>query len=68
MVDNIPESSNWKRYLEHCKEMKDIEMELNGQEVPEEKRRTLSLRLKHIREKIIPEFVTSFSGGEKPQA
>jgi len=68
MVDSIPESSNWKRYLDYCKEMKDIERELSAQQVPEEKRRRLSIRLKDIQEKIIPEFVTSFSGGEKPQA
>ena len=67
MKDNIAESSNWKRYLDYCEEAKDIERELSGQEAPEEKRKTLGIRLKDIREKIIPEFVASFSGGEKPQ-
>ena len=41
MVGDVHESSNWRRYMNYCREMEAIGRKLSNQEVSDEKRRRL---------------------------
>ena len=60
MVGDMHESSNWKRYMSHCGEVEAIGRKLNNQEVPDEKRRRLRVRLEDIQNRLIPALVVGF--------
>ena len=60
MVGDIHESSNWRRYMNYCREIEAIGRKLSNQEVPDEKRRRLRVRLEDIQNRLIPALVAGF--------